>query len=488
MKARIAWALVACAGHDLADRLAELQPVGAAQPFRRRLDQRLRPHRIVWAREPPVDRHGGALVLDQDVGQRRASSAWSRSTCRRRSGWSSARPATDGAADAAARRRAAPRCRGATAPGSRRSPRPGGRSRSPARRRRGARAASSRISHESGLDDHRVGTRGDLGEGAVEVEEEGDGHRLRSRARISDPRYHGAASRQTAAALPYMVDGALDTGIRMTWPSARPAPDPIGPGEESVWDYPRPPRLEPVAQRLRVMLGAAVIAETEAGFRVLETSPSADLLSAAGLPSWPARSWMGGTAETCEWKGRAMLFDVRGGDHTIPGAAWTYPDPTTGFPRHHRLRRLLCGADGRLLRRTRPGHASARHLLRRLDHARDRRPVQGWSGLDGLVICGVGAPRDPVVKKQGDGMNALTDTDPRAAGFDPAALGRIEPWMDRLVADRAARRPVGHGDAAGPDCLRAGLRPGRSRPGHPVHPRHGGADLLDDQAAHTLWR
>ena len=116
----------------------------------------------------------------------------------------------------------------------------------------------------------------------------------------------------------------------MTWPSTRPAPDPIGLGEESVWDYPRPPRLEPVRQRLRVVFGGVVIAETEAGFRVLETShpptyylPPGDIV--AGTLGNARR---GGT---CEWKGRAMLFDVRGGDHAAPGAAWTYPDPTPDF-------------------------------------------------------------------------------------------------------------------------------------------------------------
>ena len=43
-------------------------------------------------------------------------------------------------------------------------------------------------------------------------------------------------------------------------------------GQESVWDYPRPPRLEPVAERLRVVFAGRTVAETEAGFRVLETS------------------------------------------------------------------------------------------------------------------------------------------------------------------------------------------------------------------------
>lgn len=109
-------------------------------------------------------------------------------------------------------------------------------------------------------------------------------------------------------------------------------PTPIRPepGQESVWDYPRPPRLEPVAAHLRVLLGGRIIAETVAGFRVLETShpptyyfPPADVAE-GGLG--PARR--GGI---CEWKGRAVLFDVTAGGAALPGAAWAYPDPTPGF-------------------------------------------------------------------------------------------------------------------------------------------------------------
>jgi len=116
----------------------------------------------------------------------------------------------------------------------------------------------------------------------------------------------------------------------MTWLQSRPTPDPAKPGEESVWDYPRPPRLEPVRQRLRVVLGGAVIAETEAGFRVLETShPPTYYLPpgaiAAGVLANPRRGGI------CEWKGQALLFDVKDGDRAIPAAAWTYPDPTADF-------------------------------------------------------------------------------------------------------------------------------------------------------------
>ncbi len=110
----------------------------------------------------------------------------------------------------------------------------------------------------------------------------------------------------------------------------RPNPVRPGPGQESVWDYPRPPRLERVAERLTVILGGQTIASTTAGFRVLETShpptyyfPPEDV--AAGVLGPPRR------AGICEWKGRAVLFDVTGGGVQAPGAAWAYPDPTPGF-------------------------------------------------------------------------------------------------------------------------------------------------------------
>ena len=45
-----------------------------------------------------------------------------------------------------------------------------------------------------------------------------------------------------------------------------------GPGQESVWDYPRPPRVEPVPERLRVVIAGTTIADTTRGFRVLETA------------------------------------------------------------------------------------------------------------------------------------------------------------------------------------------------------------------------
>ena len=116
--------------------------------------------------------------------------------------------------------------------------------------------------------------------------------------------------------------------------SSRPTPDPVGPGQESVWDYPRPPLLEPVTRRLRVVLGGTTIAETTRGYRVLETShppnyyfPPDDIVAGALEPATGS--------SFCEWKGRAHYFTVRGGP---PGqlrveheAAWGYHEPSDAF-------------------------------------------------------------------------------------------------------------------------------------------------------------
>lgn len=59
-----------------------------------------------------------------------------------------------------------------------------------------------------------------------------------------------------------------------------------GPGQESVWDYPRPPRLEPVAERIRVDFNSKTLADTTRAYRVLETShpPGTQLASIHLLP------------------------------------------------------------------------------------------------------------------------------------------------------------------------------------------------------------
>jgi uncharacterized protein (DUF427 family) len=111
---------------------------------------------------------------------------------------------------------------------------------------------------------------------------------------------------------------------------SHPQPEPTGPGQESVWDYPRPPRLERTSARLEVELGGVVVASTTDGWRVLETShPPTYYLPAETFLPGVLRTTAG--SSVCEWKGAASYFDLVSGAVVAPRAGWTYPTPTTGF-------------------------------------------------------------------------------------------------------------------------------------------------------------
>ncbi|MFM9105498.1 MAG: DUF427 domain-containing protein [Chloroflexota bacterium] len=110
----------------------------------------------------------------------------------------------------------------------------------------------------------------------------------------------------------------------------RPLPDPAGPGQESVWTYPRPPRCEPSSRHVEVLYQGVRIAGSRRAVRVLETShppvwylPPEDVL-VEHLRRNGGQSW-------CEFKGVAISYDVIAGDAVAPGAAWCYPDPSPGF-------------------------------------------------------------------------------------------------------------------------------------------------------------
>lgn len=103
-----------------------------------------------------------------------------------------------------------------------------------------------------------------------------------------------------------------------------------GPGQESVWDYPRPPRLERVTKRLRVMVGDIAIADTTRGYRVLETShPPVYYIPFEDVRADLVRPANG--SSFCEWKGHAAYWDVIVGDSIRAAAAWSYPTPTDAF-------------------------------------------------------------------------------------------------------------------------------------------------------------
>ena len=100
---------------------------------------------------------------------------------------------------------------------------------------------------------------------------------------------------------------------------------------ERVADYPRPPRLERAARRVRIRLGGQDIVDTDAAWRVLETyhPPSyyipADAFAPGTLLPSPGRASM------CEWKGQASYWTVQAGDVAAQDAAWGYQAPTPAF-------------------------------------------------------------------------------------------------------------------------------------------------------------
>jgi uncharacterized protein (DUF427 family) len=104
-----------------------------------------------------------------------------------------------------------------------------------------------------------------------------------------------------------------------------------GPGQESVWDYPRPPAVDPTGARIRIEHGGRTVAETTRAIRILETSqppgfylPPDDVDLSVLRPSSDRTS--------CEWKGTASYFHlVVDGVPAVPDAAWMYPSPAPRF-------------------------------------------------------------------------------------------------------------------------------------------------------------
>ena len=108
------------------------------------------------------------------------------------------------------------------------------------------------------------------------------------------------------------------------------SPDSVAPGQESVWDYPRPPRAEPTSRHIRIAHGGMALAETSSSIRTLETShpptyyvPQIDI----------AVSMLAESDRTsfCEWKGDAVYWTVAIAGSVFRDVGWSYPDPTRGF-------------------------------------------------------------------------------------------------------------------------------------------------------------
>lgn len=112
----------------------------------------------------------------------------------------------------------------------------------------------------------------------------------------------------------------------MEWPK-RVQP---GPGQESVWDYPRPPRLEDSGKHIEVIFNGVKIADTRRAKRILETShppvyyiPPEDLQLEYFEPT--------SRHTFCEWKGQADYYTIKVKGKASPNAAWYYPKPDPGY-------------------------------------------------------------------------------------------------------------------------------------------------------------
>jgi len=103
-----------------------------------------------------------------------------------------------------------------------------------------------------------------------------------------------------------------------------------GSGQESVWDYPRPPRLEDSSKHIQVIFNDVTIADTRRAKRILETShPPVYYIP----PQDTKMDYLTSTARTtwCEWKGKATYYTVSVEDKHVESAAWYYPQPEPKF-------------------------------------------------------------------------------------------------------------------------------------------------------------
>lgn len=102
------------------------------------------------------------------------------------------------------------------------------------------------------------------------------------------------------------------------------------PGQESVWDYPRPPRVEPTTKHIQVEFNGVMLADTQNALRVLETShPPVYYIP---LKDVRREFFKTTTRQTfCEFKGKANYYTITVEDKHVENAAWFYPNPEHGY-------------------------------------------------------------------------------------------------------------------------------------------------------------
>ncbi|HEY7559591.1 MAG TPA: DUF427 domain-containing protein [Candidatus Binatia bacterium] len=97
-----------------------------------------------------------------------------------------------------------------------------------------------------------------------------------------------------------------------------------GPGQESVWDYPRPPKLVADHRRIIVRLGDLLIAESHESYRILETAgPPTFYISPQDVHAKLLKPFPG--TSICEWKGEAKYWKLETSTPAREAIAWSYP-------------------------------------------------------------------------------------------------------------------------------------------------------------------
>ena len=100
---------------------------------------------------------------------------------------------------------------------------------------------------------------------------------------------------------------------------------------ESVWDYPRPPRLERTPRHLRIVHAGVMLAETSNALRILETShPPVYYIAPADI-AMEHLQVSAKRSSFCEWKGYATYWNIAIGDAAVRDAAWSYPQPVQAY-------------------------------------------------------------------------------------------------------------------------------------------------------------
>jgi uncharacterized protein (DUF427 family) len=102
------------------------------------------------------------------------------------------------------------------------------------------------------------------------------------------------------------------------------------PGQESVWDYPRPPRLEPTNKEIKIVFNGITIARSNNTKRVLETShPPVYYIPQEDILMQYLTLVLG--SSFCEWKGEAIYYSVVVNGKRAEKCVWSYPKPSRSF-------------------------------------------------------------------------------------------------------------------------------------------------------------